>query len=73
MVVAVVAPKIEVTSPMKSRLRPQVASRVSIIRPYSQRMTSRSTTTPISPTTRGARTSIAIQMSTPAFVATTTV
>ena len=33
MVVAVVAPKIEVTSPMKSRLRPQVASRVSIIRP----------------------------------------
>ena len=33
MVVAVDAPKIEVTSPMKSRLKPQVASRVSIIRP----------------------------------------
>ena len=36
-------------------------------------MTSRSTTTPINPTTSGARTSIATQMSTPAFVATTTV
>ena len=33
MVVAVEAPKIEVTIPMKRRLKPHVASRVSIIRP----------------------------------------
>ena len=62
---ATVLPKIVVTSPTKNRLRPQVASSVSIMRPYRTRMIRRSAMTPMMPTTIGATTSIAIQMLTP--------
>ena len=54
----VVLPKIAVVSPTRNRLRPQVASMVSIMRPYRKRMIVRSTITPMMPTTTGATTSI---------------
>ena len=66
----VVLPKIAVVSPTRKRLRPQVASMVSIMRPYRKRMMVRSTMTPMTPTTTGATTSIAIQMLMPWLVAT---
>ena len=66
----VVLPKIAVVNPTRKRLSPQVASMVSIIRPYRKRMMVRSTITPMMPTTTGATTSIAIQMLMPWLVAT---
>ena len=66
----VVLPNIAVVSPTRNRLRPQVASMVSIIRPYRNRMIVRSTMTPMMPTTMGATTSIASQIDMPLLVAT---
>src|SRR3954451_21453589 len=66
----VVLPKIAGVNPTRNRLRPQVASMVSIMRPYRNLMIARSTMMPINPTTTGAMTSIEIQMLTPWLVAT---
>ena len=72
-VVAVWAPNMVVMSPIKSRLSPHVASRVSTIRPYRNRISTHSTIRPMRPTTSGARMNIATQIFTPLFVDTMTV
>ena len=61
----VVLPKAMVATPITARDRPQVASMVSIMRPYRWRTSRCSTSTPNAPTASGASTSMEIQMGTP--------